>query len=229
MTDDCFDDAFDALLAGRAVPAEAASLDVFVNGVQAVATRPGRPSPQLAEMLTGGLAAAPETGALPAVSVPPTARASRPTRRRRTVLAGLAAGFGLAFVGVTGAGAAGVLPDPIQGGVSGALEAVTPVEAADAVDDAPAVDDRRGAEQGDTGRAAPAVGTPAGAPAAEEFGGRVSEDAKGGGVDGPAVSSEARDRGRPDAPGRSTRPTSEEADTAGRPGAGPMDTGRGHP
>ena len=40
-----------------------------------------------------------------------------------------AAGLGIAVAGVTGAGVAGILPGPVQDGVAGAIEAVTPFEA----------------------------------------------------------------------------------------------------
>jgi hypothetical protein len=45
-----------------------------------------------------------------------------------------AAGLGIAVAGVTGAGAAGILPGPVQDGVAGAIEAVTPFEAPDSGD-----------------------------------------------------------------------------------------------
>src|SRR5688572_17191409 len=113
MTSDSFDEAFERLLAGCPVPAEAALLVAFTDGVRADATSPGRPSPQLAQLLADGL---------------PTA-APRPTRRRgRRARIGLlvaavakfasigavaqaATGVGIVLAGVTGAGAAGVLPD----------------------------------------------------------------------------------------------------------------------
>jgi hypothetical protein len=45
-----------------------------------------------------------------------------------------AAGLGIAVAGVTGAGAAGILPGPVQDGVAGAIEAVSPFEAPDSGD-----------------------------------------------------------------------------------------------
>ena len=45
-----------------------------------------------------------------------------------------AAGLGIAVAGVTGAGAAGILPGPVQDGVAGAIEAVTPFEPPDSGD-----------------------------------------------------------------------------------------------
>ena len=46
------------------------------------------------------------------------------------------AGLGIAVAGVTGAGAAGVLPGPVQDTVAGAVEAVTPFELPHSADDA---------------------------------------------------------------------------------------------
>ena len=45
------------------------------------------------------------------------------------------AGLGIALAGVTGAGAAGVLPDTVQEQVADAIETVTPFEAPRPVDD----------------------------------------------------------------------------------------------
>ena len=49
-------------------------------------------------------------------------------------MAQAAGGLGIAVAGVTGAGAAGILPGPVQDGVAGAIEAVTPFEAPDSGD-----------------------------------------------------------------------------------------------
>src|SRR5436305_15124653 len=51
-----------------------------------------------------------------------------------STVAQVAAGLGVAVAGVTGAGAAGVLPGPIQDGVAGAIEAVTPFDVPDSAD-----------------------------------------------------------------------------------------------
>jgi hypothetical protein len=52
-------------------------------------------------------------------------------------------GLGIAVAGVTGAGAAGVLPGPVQDGVANTVEAVTPFELPRSVDDRiSGVDDR---------------------------------------------------------------------------------------
>src|SRR4051794_25984925 len=45
-----------------------------------------------------------------------------------STVAQVAAGLGIAVAGVTGAGAAGVLPGPVQDGVAGAVESVTPFD-----------------------------------------------------------------------------------------------------
>jgi hypothetical protein len=52
-----------------------------------------------------------------------------------STVAQVAAGVGVAVAGVTGAGAAGVLPGPVQDGVAGAIEAVTPFDVPDSADD----------------------------------------------------------------------------------------------
>ena len=215
MTSDSFDEAFDRLLAGRPVPAEAALLVAFTNGVRADATHPGRPSPQLAKLLANGLPTAPDaadtrTAADPAATQP----AGRRWRRARIgilaaavakfasvgAVAQAATGVGIVLASVTGAGAAGVLPDPIQGQVSGVLEAVTPFELPDAADDTSATrEEPAGAEVAtETGRAPQDGESPSGSPA--EFGRRVSGEAQAGDVDGRAVSDQARDNHRPPVP-----------------------------
>ncbi|HLM07561.1 MAG TPA: hypothetical protein VK402_20475 [Blastococcus sp.] len=45
------------------------------------------------------------------------------------------AGLGIAVAGVTGAGAAGILPGPVQDGVAAAIESVTPFDLPDSADD----------------------------------------------------------------------------------------------
>src|SRR3954466_13498490 len=52
-----------------------------------------------------------------------------------STVAQVAAGLGLTVAGVTGAGAAGVLPGPIQDGIAGAVEAVSPFDLPDSADD----------------------------------------------------------------------------------------------
>src|SRR3954452_19349613 len=52
-----------------------------------------------------------------------------------STVAQVATGLGVAVAGVTGAGAAGVLPGPVQDGVAGAIESVTPFDVPDSADD----------------------------------------------------------------------------------------------
>jgi hypothetical protein len=52
-----------------------------------------------------------------------------------STIAQAAAGLGIAVAGVTGAGAAGVLPGPVQDGVADTVEAVTPFDLPHSVDD----------------------------------------------------------------------------------------------
>jgi hypothetical protein len=52
-----------------------------------------------------------------------------------STVAQVATGLGVTVAGVTGAGAAGVLPGPIQDGVAGAIESVTPFDVPNSADD----------------------------------------------------------------------------------------------
>jgi hypothetical protein len=52
-----------------------------------------------------------------------------------STVAQVAAGLGVTVAGVAGAGAAGALPGPVQDGVAGAIEAVTPFDVPDSHDD----------------------------------------------------------------------------------------------
>jgi hypothetical protein len=78
------------------------------------------------------------------------------------------AGLGIAVVGVTGAGAAGILPAPVQDGVATTVEAVTPFDLPQSMDDRiSGIDDRHGTRSGDDPATAdrstvptPPVGTP---------------------------------------------------------------------
>jgi hypothetical protein len=51
-----------------------------------------------------------------------------------STVAQVATGLGLTVAGVTGSGADGVLPGPVQDGVAGAIEAVTPFDVPDSAD-----------------------------------------------------------------------------------------------
>ena len=83
--DDTADEAaFEAFLAGRPVPEEAADLAAFAGAVRATATQPGRPNAALAELLATGLLtdqSSPSTRTAPSAGSPP--RRSRVRRRRR--------------------------------------------------------------------------------------------------------------------------------------------------
>jgi uncharacterized membrane protein YgcG len=126
------EDAFEAALAGRPVSAGAAGrcgVAAFPEAVRTTALQPGRPSAALADLFANGLLtdqSSPSTRTAPAAGNPSR---SRSRRRRRFAMfipalfakllsagavAQAATGAGIAVVVVTGAGAAGVLPDPVQ-------------------------------------------------------------------------------------------------------------------
>ncbi|MCW2700552.1 MAG: hypothetical protein JWQ45_2087 [Blastococcus sp.] len=146
--DAAVEDAFEAYLARRPVPGAAADtfpgLVAFSEAVRATATQPGRPNAALAELLVTGLLTdqpSPSTATARSAGKPPARRPTRVRIRRRTAMffpalfakllsAGAAAqacaGAGVALVAFTGAGAAGVLPGPVQNTVSSVVETVTP-------------------------------------------------------------------------------------------------------
>src|SRR5215217_3762617 len=134
--DDSADEAaFEAFLAGRPVPEEAAdsfhAVAAFAGSVRATATSPGRPNAALAELLATGLLvdqSSPSTRTARSAGASPS-RGTRTRNRRRFAmffpaliakllsagaLAQAATGAGIVLVAFTGAGAAGVLPGPIQ-------------------------------------------------------------------------------------------------------------------
>jgi hypothetical protein len=124
------EDAFEAFLAGRPVPDEAAPLAAFAGAVRATATLPGRPNAALAELLATGLLAdqsSPSARTAGVAGTPPSRRAR--VRRRRFAMifpallakllsagavAQAATGAGVVLVVATGAGATGVLGDDVQ-------------------------------------------------------------------------------------------------------------------
>ena len=150
--DAAVEDAFEAYLAGRPVSGAAADtfpgLAAFSEAVRATATQPGRPNAALAELLATGLLidqSSPSARTATSAASPPARRSARVRIRRRTAMlfpallakllsagaiAQAATGAGVAVVVVTGAGAAGVLPDPVQSTVSTVVESVTPFEIA---------------------------------------------------------------------------------------------------
>ena len=133
--DDSADEAaFEAFLAGRPAPegmdGGSPAVTAFAGAVRATATLPGRPNSALAELLATGLLmdqSSPSTRTAPSAGSPP--RRSRVRRRRRFAMffpallakflsagavAQAATGAGICVVAFTGAGAAGVLPGPVQ-------------------------------------------------------------------------------------------------------------------
>ena len=129
--DRAVEEAFEASLAGRPVPGEAAGLAAFTRAVRSTATQPGRPNAALAELLSTGLLtdqSSPSTRTAPAAGPLPSRSARSRTRRRFTVIvpaliakflsagaiAQAATGAGVVVVVVTGAGATGTLPDGAQ-------------------------------------------------------------------------------------------------------------------
>jgi hypothetical protein len=129
--DRAVEEAFEASLAGRPVPGEAAGLAAFTSAVRGTATQPGRPNAALAELLSTGLLidqSSPSTRTAPAAGPLPSRSVRSRTRRRFTMIfsaliakflaagavAQAATGAGVVVVVVTGAGAAGVLPDAPQ-------------------------------------------------------------------------------------------------------------------
>jgi hypothetical protein len=143
--DPAVEGAFEAYLAGRPVPDEAAELAVFAEAVRATATEPGRPSAALAELLATGLLtdlSSPSARTARSAGAPPSRRDARIRNRRRFAMlfpallakilsagaiAQAATGAGIVVVAVTGAGVAGVLPDPLQNTVATVVETVTPM------------------------------------------------------------------------------------------------------
>jgi hypothetical protein len=148
--DAAVEDAFEAHLAGRPVSDVAADafpgLAAFSEAVRATATQPGRPSAALAELLVTGLLtdqSSPSSETARSAGSPPARRPARVRIRRRTAMfipalfakllsagavAQAATGAGVAVVLVTGAGAVGALPDPVQNTVSSVVGAVTPFD-----------------------------------------------------------------------------------------------------
>jgi hypothetical protein len=129
--DSAAEDAFEALLAGRPAPEGAAGLAAFTEAVRTSATRPGRPSAALAELLATGLLtdqSSPSTRTARTAGSP-HARSSRVRIRRRAAMifpvllakflsagavAQAATGAGLVLVVATGAGATGALGENVQ-------------------------------------------------------------------------------------------------------------------
>jgi hypothetical protein len=241
--DSTVEDAFGAYLAGRPVPDEAAGLAAFVGAVRETATRPGRPNAALAELLATGLLTdqpSPSTWTARSAGSPPSRRASRIRRRRRFAMlfpallakllsagavAQAATGAGIVVVAFTGAGAAGILPAPVQDTFSSIAgtdtsDGTTPTEDAATETEAPATEtEAPEVEQ-------PAAPTPKADAAAgltleewqqgpapdQPFGSWVSAGARQGYVDGPTVREWAHKRNeeRRDGSTETTAPSSDE-------------------
>ena len=117
------DNAIDALLAGYPAGGESAALASFVEGVRAAAGAVPPPSPALAAAIAaGGISTQP----------PSVAQWRKFPMKLKGFLAGLgiagklALGVGVAAAATTGAGAAGVLPGPVQHAVAQAVSEISP-------------------------------------------------------------------------------------------------------
>lgn len=205
--DSAVEEAFEAYLAGRAVPSSGDRLASFADAVRASATEPGRPSVALADLLT--------TGLLTDQPGPSARTARRPRRRRSRMLApaalftklataGLAAKAatvaGVAVVGLTTVGFTGNL-GPAQHGFATLVDHATPFTVPDPATattqpepSTTATTDGGSATSGDQSGTSTAPATPT------QFGQQVSQMAHDNkangtpGVDGQAVSSMARSR-----------------------------------
>jgi hypothetical protein len=177
------DDVVEALLAGRTVPPGWGGVGAFVVEARSAGQgEPPAPSAELQAILTEGFSIAPDADATPRrARRGDRAGSTDPVRRRRMAIAELVTGLGLgakvllgagvASASLTAAGAAGVLPGPVDHAVEGVVRTATPFDISD--DDGPATDDDG------------------------NFGSIVSEDAtdpSSPGVDGRTISSLAHDR-----------------------------------
>jgi hypothetical protein len=118
------DDAIDGFLTGTSREGAGAALSSFVDDVRAASEAVPPPSPALAAAIAaGGIASA---------VVPAIAPWKKLNRKIKGFLGGLsvagkvALGVGVAAAATTGAGAAGVLPGPVQHAFARATEAFTP-------------------------------------------------------------------------------------------------------
>lgn len=205
--------AFEAYLAGRPVPEGAAGLAAFADAVRATATRPGRPSAALADLLSTGLLTDLSSPPAPVARSAGRPAAARDRRRRlRMLLPALFAKFaaagaiaqaaavgGVAVVGLSTAGFTGVLPTPVQHGFATVVDTVTPFQAPDPQKTADPVTPPSPSDtavptagtDGQNGADAPETSAPA---HPSNFGGAVSSQAHDGGVDGQSISEQAHAR-----------------------------------
>ena len=215
------EEAFEAYLAGRVVPAAGDGLAFFADAVRASATEPGRPSAALADLLATGLLTDLSS------SSARTTRSAVPGRRRRTrmflpallaklasagLVAKAATGAGLVVVGLTTVGFTGHLPDSAQHTFATVVDSVTPLTAPDpqtATDGTtsggtdgsgtessgtePSGTEPSGTETPDTDTSGTTPSTPT--PFGQQVSQLAHDDSDGKpGVDGQAVSSLAHDR-----------------------------------
>jgi hypothetical protein len=221
--DDTADEAaFGAFLAGRPVPGEtdggSSAVAAFAGAVRATATLPGRPNAALADLLATGLLtdqSSPSIRTAPSAGSSP--RRSRVRRRRRFAMifpallakflsagavAQAASGAGICLVAFTGAGAAGVLPDPVQ-------ETFSSVVGTETADETTVPEDTTGTGTGDVVEVEnPALATPVdvaptdltledwekGPAPDQSFGDWVSDGARHGYADGKTISEWAHTR-----------------------------------
>lgn len=141
--DSAVEEAFEALLAGRPAPEGSAGLAAFTEAVRTSATSPGRPDAALAELLATGLLvdlSSPSAQTARSAGAP---NGSRNRIRRRTAMffpallakilsagavAQAATGATVVVVAFAGAGAAGVLPGPVQDTFTSIVSDEVPVE-----------------------------------------------------------------------------------------------------
>jgi hypothetical protein len=221
--DDSADEiAFEAFLAGRAVPAEAdgssPAVVTFAGAVRATATLPGRPNAALAELLATGLLTDQSSPSIrTAPSAGRTPRRSRTRRRRFTMflpalvakflslgaVAQAASGVGIAVVAFTGAGATGLLGDGVQTSLTSVVGAAdettgdvtTPVTTPVASPTATESEETPAAEtSAPVTPRTPAEAQLAGPTPGQKFGDWVHEAFPDGKADGRVVSSWARQK-----------------------------------
>jgi hypothetical protein len=121
------DTAVEAVLHGGAVASELEPLASFVGSIRTVATRPVRPSRELADRMASGVFL---TGRVRRTRVRRSSSKVGAMSLRAKVVIGSAA----ALTGLTGVTAAGALPDAAQQRVETMIEFVTPIEFADRVE-----------------------------------------------------------------------------------------------
>src|SRR5690349_15473529 len=120
------DDAIDALLSGNPPSTDQEALAAFLGDVRASAEAVPTPSQALAAAIAAG-------GISTAVQ-PPTTKWRKLRMKIQGLIAGLgvagkiALGVGVAAAATTGAGAAGVLPGPVQHAFASAVHSVTPFD-----------------------------------------------------------------------------------------------------